>query len=121
MTGVGLWNIVRTQPQLRAVVEPDGREISFGELAAAADRYGRGLQAMGLRPGDSLVMMLPNGADLVSVFFAGLQAGLYIVVVNWNLLPRSIDYLDELPGDPNGKLYKRRLSEPYRVGHERAA
>jgi long-chain acyl-CoA synthetase len=28
-------------------------------------------------------------------------------------LPRSIDYVVELPRDPNGKLYKRRLRDPY--------
>jgi long-chain acyl-CoA synthetase len=34
-------------------------------------------------------------------------------------LPRSIDYLDELPRDPNGKLYKRWLRDPYWAGRER--
>ncbi len=34
-------------------------------------------------------------------------------------LPRSIDYMDELPRDPNGKLYKRRLRDPYWENHER--
>jgi long-chain acyl-CoA synthetase len=34
-------------------------------------------------------------------------------------LPRTIDYTGELPRDPNGKLYKRRLRDPYWVGHER--
>ena len=29
-------------------------------------------------------------------------------------LPRSVDFTDELPRDPNGKLYKRRLKESYR-------
>ncbi len=33
--------------------------------------------------------------------------------------PRSIDFLAELPRDPNGKLYKRRLRDPYWEGHER--
>jgi long-chain acyl-CoA synthetase len=27
--------------------------------------------------------------------------------------PRSIDFIDEMPRDPNGKLYKRRLRDPY--------
>jgi long-chain acyl-CoA synthetase len=35
-------------------------------------------------------------------------------------LPRSIDFMAALPRDPNGKLYKRRLRDPYWVGQERA-
>jgi long-chain acyl-CoA synthetase len=35
-------------------------------------------------------------------------------------LPRSVDYVDELPRDPNGKLYKRHLRDPYWVGREKA-
>jgi len=31
-------------------------------------------------------------------------------------LPRSIDFSDELPRDPNGKLYKRALRDPYWEG-----
>jgi long-chain acyl-CoA synthetase len=32
--------------------------------------------------------------------------------------PRSVDFVDELPRDPNGKLYKRRLREKYWLGHD---
>jgi len=35
-------------------------------------------------------------------------------------LPRSVDYVAELPRDPNGKLYKRRLRDPYWQNQERA-
>jgi len=35
-------------------------------------------------------------------------------------LPRTIDYAAELPRDPNGKLYKRRLRDPYWAGRDRA-
>ena len=31
--------------------------------------------------------------------------------------PRSIDFIEEMPRDPNGKLYKRKLRDPYWAGH----
>ncbi len=34
--------------------------------------------------------------------------------------PRTIDFTAELPRDPNGKLYKRKLRDPYWEGRERA-
>jgi long-chain acyl-CoA synthetase len=34
--------------------------------------------------------------------------------------PRSVDFVSEMPRDPNGKLYKRKLRDPYWQGRERA-
>ena len=34
--------------------------------------------------------------------------------------PKSIDFTAEMPRDPNGKLYKRKLRDPYWEGRERA-
>jgi long-chain acyl-CoA synthetase len=34
--------------------------------------------------------------------------------------PKTIDFVAELPRDPNGKLYKRKLHDPYWQGRERA-
>jgi long-chain acyl-CoA synthetase len=33
--------------------------------------------------------------------------------------PKTIDFMAQLPRDPNGKLYKRRLRDPYWEGRER--
>ena len=35
-------------------------------------------------------------------------------------LPRTIDFIDEMPRDPNGKLYKRKLHDPYWQGKKSA-
>jgi long-chain acyl-CoA synthetase len=35
-------------------------------------------------------------------------------------LPKTIDFIAEMPRDPNGKLYKRKLRDPYWVGRDRA-
>ena len=34
--------------------------------------------------------------------------------------PKSIDFIADMPRDPNGKLYKRKLRDPYWEGRERA-
>jgi long-chain acyl-CoA synthetase len=35
-------------------------------------------------------------------------------------LPKTIDYVDRLPRQDNGKLYKRELRDPYWSGREKA-
>ncbi|GAA2687666.1 acyl-CoA synthetase [Actinoplanes palleronii] len=93
MTDIGLWTIAGQSPQRTAVVDPDGRVVTYGELAAEADRIGRGLQQLGLAPGDTVAMLLPNGADLLAVEFATLQTGLYSVPLNWHLTAAEITYI----------------------------
>jgi long-chain acyl-CoA synthetase len=34
-------------------------------------------------------------------------------------LPKSVDFTDAMPRDPNGKLYKRKLRDPYWAGREK--
>ncbi|NMN97030.1 acyl-CoA synthetase [Antrihabitans stalactiti] len=89
----GLWNIAAHDPDRIALVEAAGREVTYGELASTADRYGRGLQALGLQTGDSVVMLLHNTADLVAFYFAAFETGLYIVAVNNHLTGPEIAYI----------------------------
>jgi long-chain acyl-CoA synthetase len=93
MSGTGLWAIAASSPGRPAVIEPDGRMVSYGELAGLADRYGRGLQAHGLRPGSCVATLLPNSTAGLAVYFAGLQTGLYVVPVNWHLAGAEIAYI----------------------------
>ena len=93
MSEPGVWNIAREQPTMTAVVGPDGESLDYAELAARADRYARGLQSLGMRAGDTLAMMLPNGVDLITVYFAATQIGLYVVPVNWHLVGPEVAYL----------------------------
>ena len=93
MTDIGLWNIAAGAPDSLAVVEPDGGTVSYAELAARADQYGRGLQALGLRPGDCVAGMLPNSTEALALFFAAVQTGLYVVPVNWHLAAAEVAYI----------------------------
>lgn len=109
MAETGLWNIAREQPSRTAVVDPSGREIDYRQLADYADRYGRGLQRLGLRTGDCLVVMLPNTIELVALYFAAMECGLYVVPINWHLTGPEVAYIVE---DSEAKAF---------VGHERFA
>ena len=93
MTDIGLWAIAAIDPERTAVIEPSGTAISYAELAALADRYGRGLQALGLRPGDTVAGMLPNSTEALALFFAAAQTGLYVVPVNWHLTAAEVAYI----------------------------
>ncbi|MGH3520693.1 MAG: acyl-CoA synthetase [Haloechinothrix sp.] len=89
----GLWCIAEEQPDRVAVVDPDGKEISYRELAAGANRYAHGLRELGLGEGDAIVLLQPNGSELLAAHFAAMQIGLYVVVVNWHLVAGEITYL----------------------------
>jgi long-chain acyl-CoA synthetase len=93
VTDIGLWTIAATDPGRTAVIEPSGAAISYADLAARADRYGRGLQALGLHPGDAVAGMLPNSTEALALFFAAVQTGLYVVPVNWHLTAAEVAYI----------------------------
>lgn len=93
MTDIGLWTIAGKSADRAAIVDAGGRTVSYGELAAEADRIGRGLRDLGLNPGDTVAVLLPNGAGMLAAFFAALQTGLYLVPMNWHLTAPEIAYI----------------------------
>ena len=93
MTDLGLWAIAANDPERTAVIDPRGAAISYAELAALADRYARGLQELGLRPGDCVAGMLPNSTEALALFFAAIETGLYVVPVNWHLAAAEVAYI----------------------------
>ena len=92
-TDIGLWTIAAQAPDRPAVIEPDGTVVSYAELAGRADQIGRGLRALGLRPGDCVAGMLPNSSAALALFFAAMETGLYVVPVNWHLAAAEVAYI----------------------------
>jgi long-chain acyl-CoA synthetase len=90
---IGLWNIAEAQPLKAAIVEPDGAVVSYQDLVAEANRIGRGLREAGLRTGDSIAVLMPNGVNLVATYFAAVQTGLYFVPLNWHLVAAEMRYV----------------------------
>src|SRR5260370_8972906 len=80
-------------PERTAIVgEP--REVSYGELAALANRAGNALRAQGVSRGDRVLIVLPGSAEFGAAFFGAAKIGAVAVPVN--PFARSSDYIHYL-------------------------
>ena len=90
---LGFWKIAEADPDRLALVDPDEREISAGELLSKCNQIVHGLRARGLKEGDSIAMLLPNSQEVLELFLAIGQAGFYLVPINWHLVGPEIAYI----------------------------
>ncbi len=63
----------------RCAVVFEGTRLSWRELAARIDRAAHALGTLGLGKGDALAVVLPNGLELVELYWAAAQTGIVIV------------------------------------------
>lgn len=60
----------------------DNRVVSFREFDEMTDRLGNSLLATGLKPGDRVGVLLPNGIDCLLAYYALAKSGLVRVSLN---------------------------------------
>ncbi|EUA33329.1 AMP-binding enzyme family protein [Mycobacterium xenopi 4042] len=70
-----LTEAARCWPDRPAVLDGRGRRLSFAELDARADRAAAGLRALGIAPGDRVLLQLPNTTEFTVALFGLLRAG----------------------------------------------
>jgi long-chain acyl-CoA synthetase len=87
------WPAAEREPERLALVEPDGRAWSAGALAARCNQVVHGLRALGLRHGDAVAVLLPNGEPLVATLLAVMQAGWHWVPLNTSLTAREVAWI----------------------------
>ena len=107
MSDFGFWAIATESPNHLALVTPDGTEITAGELLGRANQVVHALRRFGLKPGDVVATLLPNGREMIELYLACLQAGWYLVPNNHHLVGAEIGYILE---DSEAKVF---------VAHER--
>jgi crotonobetaine/carnitine-CoA ligase len=70
-----------TAPDRPFSVLPDGQEWSYGRLHQAVRSTARALQDLGLRQGEPVLVWLPNGMDVLTVWFAiNYVGGVYVPI-----------------------------------------
>ncbi|MEV6318359.1 amino acid adenylation domain-containing protein [Streptomyces sp. NPDC051776] len=69
------FRLATERPDHVAVVREDGRRLSYGALAIEARRVAALLRRHGVRPGDTVAVTLPKGADQIVAVLGVLAAG----------------------------------------------
>ena len=89
----GFWKYAQADPGHLAIVDPDGTEHRAGAVHDRANQVVHALREVGLKPGDTVAAVLPNGSDPMHVYLAALQAGWYYVPINYRLSPPEVAYI----------------------------
>ena len=123
MADLGFWALAQEDPDYLALITPEGDEVRSGELLGRANQVVHALRAQGVETGDVVATLLPNGAEMIELYLAALQAGWRLVPINHHLVAPEIAYILEGLGrqgvrDP--RALRRRLGGgSRRSGHPR--
>ena len=90
---LGFWKIAEADPGRLAVADPDDNQITYRGLAEFTNRIVYGLRAAGLKAGDQVTTVLPNGIEQMADSLAAYQGGYYLTTVNWHLAGPEIAYI----------------------------
>jgi len=69
-------------PDKAFVISPDGRETSYGALRRDVREMARALQDLGVEQGEHVLVWMPNGIDVLRIWFAINYVGAVYVPIN---------------------------------------
>jgi len=84
-------NLSRGRGGRLALTGPGGTR-SYAELCAEASRWGHGLQSLGLRRGDRVLMFLDDTPAYPAAFFGAVRAGLVPLLINTLTTPDLLQF-----------------------------
>jgi long-chain acyl-CoA synthetase len=93
MASLGFWRRAEQNPDWIAAIDTDGSEHTAGDLLARVNQLTAGLRSRGMRVGDGIAAVLPNGIAPLELYLAALQAGWYFTPINWHFTPPEIAYI----------------------------
>jgi acyl-CoA synthetase (AMP-forming)/AMP-acid ligase II len=88
-----LFRTARRLPRAIAVIERDRTELSYEQLATRVLDLAGGLQAMGVRSGDHVGMLMKNCAQYVELLYACWAIGACAIPINARLHAREVAFI----------------------------
>ena len=93
MERIGFDYFASLNPTAPALVDPQHKSWSRGELASLVNRLSRALRASDVSRGDVVAIIAPNCAEYVASYLAATQIGAYLVPINWHISASEIAYI----------------------------
>lgn len=92
---------------------------TFGQMIAAANRFGNALRGIGIRRGDVVAVHLPQRPETAIAHMACYRIGAIALPIQEHVkhklgaheYPREVDFVDEFPQTVTGKIKRRDLRE----------
>ncbi|MDB5968117.1 MAG: AMP-dependent synthetase and ligase [Hydrocarboniphaga sp.] len=84
--------VLATDPQRRFLTTPEGRQLSYAELAAATARIGVALAQLGVVAGDRVAVQVDKSVEALLLGIACLRSGAVLVPFNTAYMPAELDY-----------------------------
>lgn len=119
MPEIGFWKHAAANRESLAIVAPDGAETTFGGLLDQANQLVHGLRARGLKPGDAVAFLAPNSSEVLALFMAAAQAGLYLTPINWHMTASEVAYILQ-DSEAKALIASDRVSEIARKAADKA-
>jgi long-chain acyl-CoA synthetase len=69
------------------------RRRSHDEVAARAAKIAGGLEALGVKPGDCVCVLMRNDIAFIEAAYAVMTLGAYAVPINWHFKPEEVNYI----------------------------
>src|SRR5882757_664178 len=79
-----------TAPSLFLGIISGQRRRDHADVADRAARIAGGLHRLGVKPGDSVCILMRNDTAFIEAAYAAMRLGAYAVPVNWHFKPEEI-------------------------------
>ncbi|MEV6491132.1 long-chain fatty acid--CoA ligase [Actinoplanes sp. NPDC051633] len=83
----------RKKPDKVAVIDHTGARFTYSQLWQQARSWAAGLRELGIGPGDTVALQIPNVIDFPRAYYAALAVGATIVPMHLLLTPDELGYV----------------------------
>ena len=93
LTGMAVAVHAAKKPDVVAVTDQKGQQLTWAELNGKANQVARYLHHLGLGADDSVALLCSNRVEFAVILMAAYRSGIRITPINWHLTGEEVGYI----------------------------